>query len=453
MKIQSLLALLLALIFTFMPLTVCAVGNDDVLQKVYESNLRLSTYGEGKYTPLFFTVANNGEEYAELNKKAREIISGCTSDKEKAHAINTWVAENIYFDYDNFSHSKPRPSCDAVDVFKSRVTVCEGYAALMNAMCRAVGVPCRQILGQIVTSNSYFLPYETAPLLNEGGHAWVEIYVDGKWFMCDPTWDSRNVYEYGEKTYSPSVDKYFCSDIKSFSKEHYTIDYYDRIEIDGFSINPSIYGIKLCAYNKNISNVIIPENLGITVIHTRAFSDNTNIKSITIASTVESIGDNVFMNCKNLDTVTFNEGVREIGTLAFSNCSGIKSICLPSTLTSLGYGAFENCTSLKTVSIDNNIEKIGVLAFNGCINLDTVYYNGTKAEWDNIEINKGNDSLYNAKIIMNDCILTPEEQITIISCNHICHKSGFVNVIYKIMCIFWKLFGVNKYCSCGNVHY
>ena len=37
------------------------------------------------------------------------------------------------------------------------------------------------------------------------------------------------------------------------------------------------------------------------------------------------------------------------------------------------------------------------------------------------------------------------------SCN--CHKSGFMNFIWKILCFFYKLFGMNKTCSCGATHY
>ena len=39
-------------------------------------------------------------------------------------------------------------------------------------------------------------------------------------------------------------------------------------------------------------------------------------------------------------------------------------------------------------------------------------------------------------------------------CNCACHKEGaFSKFIYKILRFFWKLFGMNKSCSCGNVHY
>lgn len=39
------------------------------------------------------------------------------------------------------------------------------------------------------------------------------------------------------------------------------------------------------------------------------------------------------------------------------------------------------------------------------------------------------------------------------TCSCMCHKTGFMGFIYKIAQFFWKLFGTNKSCACGNVHY
>ncbi|MBE6784635.1 MAG: hypothetical protein E7538_00175 [Ruminococcaceae bacterium] len=41
-----------------------------------------------------------------------------------------------------------------------------------------------------------------------------------------------------------------------------------------------------------------------------------------------------------------------------------------------------------------------------------------------------------------------------IICSCSCHKNGFFNeLIYKILSFFWRLFGTNKSCECGKVHY
>ena len=40
------------------------------------------------------------------------------------------------------------------------------------------------------------------------------------------------------------------------------------------------------------------------------------------------------------------------------------------------------------------------------------------------------------------------------SCSHFCHSSnGFIKLIYRITCFFWKLFGTNQYCECGESHW
>ncbi len=38
-------------------------------------------------------------------------------------------------------------------------------------------------------------------------------------------------------------------------------------------------------------------------------------------------------------------------------------------------------------------------------------------------------------------------------CSHMCHKSGFMGFIWKIVRFFWKIFGMNPLCECGAQHY
>ncbi len=46
---------------------------------------------------------------------------------------------------------------------------------------------------------------------------------------------------------------------------------------------------------------------------------------------------------------------------------------------------------------------------------------------------------------------TPEDPADNCLCN--CHKSGFMGIIWKILRFFYKIFGMNKVCSCGVDHY
>lgn len=77
--------------------------------------------------------------------------------------------------------------------------------------------------------------------------------------------------------------------------------------------------------------------------------------SITIPSSVTSIGWSAFSLCKNLKNVIFenNSKLIKIDVLAFSNCTSLTSITIPSSVTSIGNYAFRNCTSLESVIFEN----------------------------------------------------------------------------------------------------
>ena len=82
----------------------------------------------------------------------------------------------------------------------------------------------------------------------------------------------------------------------------------------------------------------------------RPSNDMSNpIASLTIPSTVESIGDNAVYNCYRLTELRIPEGVKHIGENAFMACYALTTVSLPSTLQSIGDGAFAYNRNLKTV--------------------------------------------------------------------------------------------------------
>ena len=78
--------------------------------------------------------------------------------------------------------------------------------------------------------------------------------------------------------------------------------------------------------------------------------DNINsLTSITIPSSVKSIGDSAFHSCKALETVTIGDSVTIIGEEAFHYCRNLASITIPYNITTIGELAFASCDSLKSV--------------------------------------------------------------------------------------------------------
>ncbi len=151
-----------------------------------------------------------------------------------------------------------------------------------------------------------------------------------------------------------------------------------------------------------LETVVIPEKVRVgeteytvTAIVGKAFGSqnknggNSNVKSVTVPSTVTSIGEYAFGNCPNLteaycksekigsrmfidcaalNTVTLENTV-EIGGNAF-NRAPLTSVVIPSTVTTVGDYAFKGCASLTKVVILGSI--MGPYMFDGCSSLNTL---------------------------------------------------------------------------------
>ena len=99
------------------------------------------------------------------------------------------------------------------------------------------------------------------------------------------------------------------------------------------------------------------------------------IPSTVDGQTVTSIPFEAFSNCTNLTSVTIPSTVTSVNPRAFQNCSGLTEITLPSSVTNLGSYVFSGCTSLKTVTIESTskLNNVGSNLFSGCTNLEVVY--------------------------------------------------------------------------------
>ena len=87
------------------------------------------------------------------------------------------------------------------------------------------------------------------------------------------------------------------------------------------------------------SSVNLPS--GLEKIANYAFYYNANIKSITVPSSVKSIGEGAFGNCDNLTSITFEgSGLTTLGDFAFAYTPNLKEVVLPSSLTTISKYAF-----------------------------------------------------------------------------------------------------------------
>ena len=148
-----------------------------------------------------------------------------------------------------------------------------------------------------------------------------------------------------------------------------------NISFDSTEANPLIYANNLYLNEVLLQELIIPE--GVTEISSFAFSFFKTLKSITIPSTVESIGDDAFYNCTGLTEIVFNAVNAEIlsngGTFfnAGSNSEGIDVVFGETVVTIPDYLFFSAIypPNIKNVKIGSNVTSIGQYAFSDCCNL------------------------------------------------------------------------------------
>ena len=172
----------------------------------------------------------------------------------------------------------------------------------------------------------------------------------------------------------------------------------------------------------------------VTAIGVYAFNPSrttTKVSNVFIPATVTSIGRFAFRCCKFLATVTFAEGsqlksigvsafsgttpahpifteiqipdsVETIGTNAFHNCQDLESITLPASLKTIESSAFGYCRNLSEIELPTSLTTIEISVFDGCSSLETVFYDGSLAQWSQINTSNGFLGDSSPSLVMND---------------------------------------------------
>lgn len=89
---------------------------------------------------------------------------------ERVNAVCDWINHHLAY-----TPGSTNASTTACDVLILRQGVCRDFAHLGITMCRALGVPARYVSG-------YACQLEPPDF-----HGFFEVYLDGGWFLCDPT--------------------------------------------------------------------------------------------------------------------------------------------------------------------------------------------------------------------------------------------------------------------------
>ena len=165
-------------------------------------------------------------------------------------------------------------------------------------------------------------------------------------------------------------------DINYIIESDGTLTVYGNGKMSDYSANSPFYK------NNQIINVEIHE--GITNIGNELFMDCKSIKSITIPSSVEAIGYNPFCGCTKLTNLTLNNNqyfIVDDGVLFDKNKTKIIAYLvsnprtqyqIPESVKVIEMYAFRD-SLLTSIHIENNIERLGSFAFASSIQLTSVY--------------------------------------------------------------------------------
>ena len=205
--------------------------------------------------------------------------------------------------------------------------------------------------------------------------------------------------------------------------------------VDGYLVYRDSTKTEIVGCSSQATAVTIPNS--VTRIGNDAFSYCTKLTSITIPDSVTSIGGYAFGSCKSLTSVEIGKGLASLGYVVFEGCENLSIVSvssdnsnyssidgvlfnkdqtvlilypmgnsrtaytIPNGVTTIMENVFSYCVKLKSVTIPKSVKSIGFFAFGVNRTLTDVYYEGSEAEWINIEIEWHNDNLLKANIHYN----------------------------------------------------
>jgi len=161
--------------------------------------------------------------------------------------------------------------------------------------------------------------------------------------------------------------------------------FYECSDIKGVTLPSTLTDIGEFAFKgcTGIADLVMPG--GVRYVGDYAFFGCMGLESVTLSDRLDVIGEHTFSGCERLEHVDIPMGVEKIGMNAFSGCVGLRSVALPDSLTEIDPWAFVNCSSLVSVTVPKNVTSIGTEAFDNCYRLVEVI------NLSSLEITKGSE--------------------------------------------------------------
>ena len=184
----------------------------DILFLRQYTGMSYSYNSANDYITITFTVAKNitasqqkavDEAVAKIKKDLK--LTSLASDYDRILAVHDWLVKNVKYDTTLQKHT-------VYDALVGKRSVCDGFALATYLLLNDIGIPCRMMTGKG----------------NGQTHAWNIVYLAGKWYYMDTTWDA-NAYEQGVPSKSHDYFLKCWSSFPNHIKGEQTITDWDDI--------------------------------------------------------------------------------------------------------------------------------------------------------------------------------------------------------------------------------
>ena len=245
------------------------------------------------------------------------------------------------------------------------------------------------------------------------------LMVSGMFTAMPLAVNAAGTADTNETTTSAAVQSADDTQSDSEEKEYNDFTYYTYFNEENNRTEAVITGYK------GIDNdLVIPDSIDnavVTAISMYAFSGHSDLASITIPSTIQSIGEGAFFECNGLKKV-YVSSIEDWCKIDFSYPDAnplsrgadlyvdnklVTDVTIPDGVKSIGKYAFYGYSSLKSISFPSSIRSIGESAFFDCPNLDEVYATNIE-DWCKIKFEDtfSNPINYGSKIYIDGELAT-----------------------------------------------
>jgi transglutaminase-like putative cysteine protease len=145
---------------------------------------------ENQFLPyLYPNQYVNFTEDSQAVKLAASLADSAESDLDFLTEVYHYVVEHVSYDEDKAQNVELGYLPDIDETLSSGKGICFDYAALMTAMLRSQGIPCKMAVGYS----------------NDVKHSWIDVFIEGsgwidhaieldsdEWKLLDPTFASSN---------------------------------------------------------------------------------------------------------------------------------------------------------------------------------------------------------------------------------------------------------------------